>query len=99
MSPEALAGSPPDPGHDLWSLAVVLYEAIAGVHPWLAGSRVGRVLTVPGPVPAIESVEPDCPKGISKMFERALSPDVRRRPTSSVELQELLLEATRNLGR
>jgi len=99
MSPEALAGIPPDPAHDLWSLAVVLYEAFAGVHPWLAGSRVGRPLTVPGPVPDIDSVKPGCPKGVSRMFERALSPDVRRRPTSSVQLQELLLEATHSLGR
>jgi hypothetical protein len=99
MSPEALAGSPPDPGHDLWSLAVVLYEAIAGVHPWHAAGRNGGVVAAPGPVPAIELVKPDCPKGVSKMFERALSPDVRRRPTSSVQLQELLREAAQGLGR
>ena len=33
MSPEALRGEPPDTTVDLWSLAVVLYEALTGTSP------------------------------------------------------------------
>ena len=34
LAPEALAGSMPQPSFDLWGLALVLYEAIAGCHPF-----------------------------------------------------------------
>ena len=37
LSPEALGGSPPSPTFDLWSLAVVMCEALLGRNP-LAGS-------------------------------------------------------------
>ena len=33
-SPEALAGRPPDEADDVWSLCVVLYEAVSGRHPF-----------------------------------------------------------------
>jgi serine/threonine protein kinase len=33
MSPEALRGDPPDPSFDLWSVAVVLVEALTGCPP------------------------------------------------------------------
>ena len=36
LAPEALAGSVPQPSFDLWGLALVLYEAIAGRHPFAA---------------------------------------------------------------
>ena len=37
-SPEALAGLPPDEADDVWSLCVVLYEAVSGRHPFAGGS-------------------------------------------------------------
>jgi hypothetical protein len=87
MSPEALAGQPPDPMFDLWSLAVVLYEMVAGQHP-LAGSHapLGQVSEVPD----IRSVEPACPAELAELFEAALSLDRSRRPSSARELGERL---------
>lgn len=87
MSPEALAGQAPDPLFDLWSLAVVLYEMVAGQHP-LAGTqaKLGQVL----PVPDIRSVEPACPAELAELFEAALSLERSRRPSSAREFGERL---------
>ena len=38
VSPEALAGRPADEADDVWSLCVVLYEAVSGRHPFAGGS-------------------------------------------------------------
>ena len=34
MAPEALNNEEPGPSFDLWSLAVLLFEALAGVNPY-----------------------------------------------------------------
>lgn len=38
MSPERVAGEPPSPAVDVWSLTVMLYEAMAGEHPFRGAS-------------------------------------------------------------
>jgi hypothetical protein len=45
MPPEALAGAPPSPVYDLWSLGVLLCEAWLGRHP-LAGMAVARQMEI-----------------------------------------------------
>jgi serine/threonine protein kinase len=95
MSPEALDGRRPDPGFDLWSLAVVAFEAAAGRHPFeresagatLAAIRRGfsdelRAL-LPAPVRAVAG----------DLFEAALAADRGRRPDTAAELAEGLRKA------
>lgn len=75
MSPEALRREPPSPQFDLWSLSIVLYEAIAGVRP---GPVVG---------PAdLRQHRADAPPAVSAYFSEALSPDSSRRPASASAL-------------
>ena len=42
MSPEILSGRPADESGDVWSLCVVLYELVSGVHPF-AGESIDEV--------------------------------------------------------
>ena len=90
MSPEALDGRRPDPGFDLWSVAVLAFEAAAGRHPFeresatatLAAIRRGfgdelRAL-LPGPVRA----------AAADLFEAALAAERGRRPSTAAELAE-----------
>ena len=47
LSPEVLRGGAPGVADDVWALAVVLYEMVAGRHPFAAASRphvAGRIL-------------------------------------------------------
>ena len=84
LAPEALAGSLPQPSFDLWGLALVLYEAIAGRHPY-AGDDVATVLAAAerAGVPDIRDYRPTCPFGLASFLCNALSPNIARRPETA----------------
>ena len=84
LAPEALAGSMPQPSFDLWGLALVLYEAIAGRHPF-AADDVAKVLAAAerAGVPDIRDYRPMCPIGLASFLRDALSPSITRRPESA----------------
>lgn len=90
MSPEALDNAKPDASFDLWSLSVVLYEAVAGQHPFahlrspLAASRVA---------PDLRTLRPDCPPALVELLTSALSADRAKRPASAAELRARLSAA------
>jgi len=86
MSPEALALGPPEPGFDLWSLAVVAYEALTGVHPFeradwaqtLGAIRAGWTDALAPPLAGTD--------GAAEFFADALARDRSRRPRSAAAL-------------
>ena len=84
LAPEALAGIAPQPSFDLWGLALVLYEAVAGHHPF-AATDVGTVLAAAqrGGVPDIRDYRPTCPAGLATFLRGALSPNMTQRPESA----------------
>jgi hypothetical protein len=63
---------------------VVLYESLAGVHPFLAPNvfqtldRIARVS-----VPDIRTMMTDCPEALAEFFSEALAADRTRRPASA----------------
>jgi hypothetical protein len=79
MAPEQAAGEPVDDRTDLYSLALVLYEALAGANPVRAGNpaatarRLGKVLRPLGRARA------DLPEELCDAVDRALLPDPNRR--------------------
>ena len=84
LAPEALAGIKPQPSFDLWGLALVLYEAIAGRHPF-AADDVRTVLAAAerAGVPDIRAYRPMCPVGLAAFLRDALSPNITGRPASA----------------
>ncbi len=88
LSPEALAGAEPGASFDLWSLALVLYEAYAGRHP-LAGRSVADIVrrVRNGGLPDIRGARPDCPPEFADLLGDALSTDLRRRPGTAAEMR------------
>ena len=88
LAPEALAGCAPQPSFDLWGLALVLYEAIAGRHPF-AGDNVRTVLAAAerAGVPDIRDYRPTCPVGLAAFLRDALSPNITRRPESACAMR------------
>jgi hypothetical protein len=91
MSPEAIEGAVPDVSFDLWSLAVTLYEALAGFNPFAARDRLGTIEKIKGKgAPDLSTHRPECPQGVSKFLSRALSADIRQRPATAREFGALL---------
>ena len=95
MCPEVLAGATPGPHQDLWSLVLVLFELVAGTHPF-RGARLDETLDRirRRPLPDIRQWAPGCPKVAAVLFAKALHRDPKQRPASAAalhsELRELL---------
>lgn len=91
LSPEALDGAAPHEGVDLWGLGMVLYEAVAGRHPF-GGRPVADVLEAirHEVVPDVRAVRPDCPADVAAFLAAALAADPALRPQSAADLRASL---------
>ena len=98
LAPEALAGGRPRPSFDLWALSMVLYEAIAGRHPF-AADDVATVLAAAerGQVPDIRDYRPACPAALAAFLRDALSPRIERRPGSARAMRTALRRLRRRI--
>lgn len=91
LAPEALAGAVPQPSFDLWGLALVLYEALAGRHPFAADDSATVLAAVERTaVPDIRHYRPTCPPGLAALLGKALSPSIARRPRSANVIRDEL---------
>jgi serine/threonine protein kinase len=91
MSPEAIAGAPPDPSFDLWGLAAVLYEALTGRAAFRSSSRAEtlariRVGAAPDPRELCAEIRP----AVARFLKDALARDRRRRPANVAEFRQRL---------
>jgi eukaryotic-like serine/threonine-protein kinase len=87
MSPEQLRGEKPAESWDLWALAVVAYEMLAGVHPF-AGSTMLDVYNaiLAGCVIPLCTHLPEAPQTWQRFFDEALSTRIESRPDSALRL-------------
>jgi serine/threonine-protein kinase len=88
LPPEAFRGQATGPAQDLWALALVLYEMLAGEHPWrrLEGVECWRALAQ-GQVPDVRAARPDCAPALAHWLALALHPRPERRPPSATALR------------
>jgi eukaryotic-like serine/threonine-protein kinase len=84
MSPEQARGGSVDHRSDLWSLAVVLFEAITGQRPF-SGDHLGNVIAriCADDLPAPSSFLPELPGAVDGFFARALARDPAQRFASA----------------
>jgi hypothetical protein len=85
MAPEQAAGRRVDDRADLYALALVLYEALAGTNPVRAGSPAATARRVGTVLPPLERARPDLPERLCAALDRALAPD----PEERAELEDL----------
>jgi pimeloyl-ACP methyl ester carboxylesterase len=91
MSPEQIRGEDVDARTDLFSFGIVLYEMLAGVHPFLRGNAaetLSAILRDPPP-PA-----PGMPAAVHRVIERCLSRDSGERWSDAGELAKRLQDAS-----
>ena len=90
MSPEQAQAKEIDPRSDLWSIAVIAYEALLGQRPFQAdslGDIVLAICTLPTPVPSRTG---PVPPGFDEWFVRGTQRDPARRFQSAREMAEEL---------
>src|SRR5215218_6556548 len=85
MAPEQGDGHRVDERADLYSLALVLYEGLAGVNPVRAGSPAATARRLGTVLPSLSRKRKDLPPELCAALDRALSP----RPEDRGTLQEL----------
>lgn len=75
LSPECLRGEAPTPQRDLWALGLVLWELLAGAHPWrgLAQRQALRRLAR-AELPPVATTLPGIPESVARFLARALAP-------------------------
>ena len=85
MAPEFAAGASASPATDLYALAVLAYEMLAGRPPFLGENAVAILHQhVSRPVPPVSGTPGLSPR-VDEVFARALAKDPAERPTSCDE--------------
>jgi serine/threonine protein kinase len=76
MSPEQCLGEEIDQRSDIYSLGVALYEMLAGDAPFTASNEAALIhkIVYDAP-PAVQSLNPDIPPGLSAVVARAMAKD------------------------
>jgi serine/threonine-protein kinase len=89
ISPERLRGEAASPASDVWSVGVMLWEALAGRHPFWAPSLLATSKKIEAGAPPLEKPRPDLPKPLVAAIARALHIDPMQRP-GAAELAKTL---------
>ena len=82
ISPERLAGGEATPAADVWAVGVMLWEALAGRHPFWRGSMLETARAIEAGARPLGELRPDLPKPLLRLVDSTLAPNPARRPTA-----------------
>jgi hypothetical protein len=82
ISPERLAGKPATAAADVWAVGVMLWEALAGRHPFWRGSMLETARAIESGARPLGEMRPGLPKRLLRIVDRALSQDPGKRPSA-----------------
>jgi eukaryotic-like serine/threonine-protein kinase len=98
MSPEQALGEPATPKSDLYSLGVVLYEALTGELPFTADNPIAVSMKhVNEPLRPPMELNPRIPGGMNALVTKLLAKDPEHRYADADELADDLWRVTRGL--
>ncbi len=89
IAPERLDGEEATGASDVWSVGVILWEALAGWHPFWAASPLETARRIADGPPPLAKERPDLPRALCAAVDRMLDPDPRRRPSAKRLVVEL----------
>jgi hypothetical protein len=92
MAPEQSEGREVGAAADLYSLALVIYEALSGINPVRGPTPAATVRRIGRPLPPLERVRGDLPRTLTRALDAALSPEPEDRGSLG-ELRGVLQQA------
>ncbi len=94
MSPEQAMAERTDLRADVWSLAVIAYETIAGVSPFEAPTQDETILRICNHRPTpLRALVPDASDALANVFQRAFVHNIAKRFQTAPELASALAAA------
>jgi eukaryotic-like serine/threonine-protein kinase len=98
MSPEQALGEPATPKSDLYSLGIVLFEALTGELPFTADNPIAVSMKhVNEPVRPPREIDPTIPEGMNALITRLMAKNPEDRYASAAELADDLWRISRGL--
>jgi eukaryotic-like serine/threonine-protein kinase len=92
MAPEQAEGEETGPAADVYSLALVMYEAWTGANPVAQATPAATARAIGTPQPALAGERPDLPAELADTVDACLDPDPGLRP-SALEFGDRLARA------
>ncbi|HKD32255.1 MAG TPA: serine/threonine-protein kinase [Gaiellaceae bacterium] len=99
IAPERLAGAETTEAADIWAVGVMLWEALAGRHPFWRSSLLETARAIEDGAPPLETQRPDLPKPLVKAIGSALDLSPARRPDAASFAASLRLAGRRRRSR
>jgi hypothetical protein len=99
IAPERLRGQPATAAADVWAVGVLLWEALAGRHPFWQSSLLDTARAIEQGAAPLRTLRPDLPRPLLLAVDRALDLDPSRRPPAGVLAQTLRAAKARRLPR
>jgi hypothetical protein len=99
IAPERLAGASTTEAADIWAVGVMLWEALAGRHPFWRSSLLETAQAIGAGAPPLESMRPDLPRTLLNAVGRALDLNPARRPDAAALAGALRLAGRKRRGR
>lgn len=89
IAPERLHGEEATPASDVWGVGVLLWEGLAGAHPFWGSPLHELPAAIGAGAPPLTELRPDLPKRLLAAVERALDPAPSKRPSAAALAEEL----------
>jgi eukaryotic-like serine/threonine-protein kinase len=89
VPPERLHGETGSAAADVWAVGVLLWEALAGWHPFWNGSLLETARRIESGAPPLAQARPDLPKPLTALVDRMLALNPAARPPAAKLADEL----------
>ena len=89
ISPERLRGLEAVPTSDVWAVGILLWEALAGQHPFWGVPLPEIASAIESGAPPLHAERPDLPKRLLAAVDRSLDADPTRRFSAAALAEEL----------